>query len=92
MKKAQDIYLDLGFSPAEAANLHVRADLMNALIEEIRRRKLPLRSSAKVLDVSQRRASDLLHGNIHLFTVDDLMMMARAAGIRVDVRIKRPAA
>ena len=92
MKNQHNVFIDLGFPPAEADNLSLRADLMIAVAEEIRRRRLTRSVAAKLLDVPPARVSDLLHGNIELFSVEELLPLARAAGIRVDVRIKRPAA
>ncbi len=69
------VFDDLGFGPAEASNLKIRAALMRAIEKEIVRRKLTQAKAAKLLAVTQPRISDLLRGKIQLFTIDALINM-----------------
>ncbi len=73
-----NVFDDLGFNAAEAANLKIRAALMRAVEEELTKKKLTQVQAAKLLRVSQPRISDLRRGKIHLFTIDMLVnMLAR---------------
>jgi predicted XRE-type DNA-binding protein len=54
-----DVFIDLGFSPAEARNLRLRSELMTALRKFIRREGLTQADAAKRLKVTQPRISDL---------------------------------
>lgn len=92
MKKDHNVFLDLGFSPAEAKNLKLRSNFMNVLIAEVRRRRLTRKAAGKFLGVTTKRATELMTGRIDLLPIDALFEMLHNAGIRVDVRIKRPAA
>jgi predicted XRE-type DNA-binding protein len=47
-----NVFLDLGFSPDEAAILQMRADLMAALRKVIKAKKLTQAKAAKLLEVS----------------------------------------
>lgn len=85
-----DMFADLGFSPAEARNLHLRSQMMRALKKLIESHRLTQTDAAKRLHVSQPRISDLIRGKIHLFSLDTLVNMLVAAGLEVDVRIKAP--
>ncbi len=49
------------------------------------------RSSAKLFRVSQPRVSDLMRGKIELFSVDTLVNMLAAAGMRVELKLKKAA-
>jgi len=78
-------------TPAEAANLKTRAELMIAVADYIRAKKLTQVAAAKVFGVSQPRVSDLMRGKIDLFSVDTLVNMLAAAGVRVELRLKKAA-
>ena len=85
-----DVFLDLGFSMAEARNLRLRSELMTALRKFIEHEGLTQACAAKRLKVSQPRISDLTRGKISRFSLDTLVNMVTDAGMDVDVRIKQP--
>jgi predicted XRE-type DNA-binding protein len=78
-------------TPAEAANMKARAELMIAVAEFIRAGRLTQGAAAKLFGVSQPRVSDLMRGKIELFSVDTLVNMLAAAGVRVELRLKKAA-
>jgi predicted XRE-type DNA-binding protein len=82
-----NVFLDCGFPPAEAENLRIRAKLMMALTRYLEERKLTQFRAAKIMGVSQPRISDLVRGKIGLFTIDTLVNMVPAAGLKVDLDI-----
>jgi len=77
-KGSENVFVDCGFPPAEAENL---------LTGYIQERKITQSRAAKVMGVSQPRISDLVRGKIGLFTIDTLVNMVTAAGLKVDVDI-----
>jgi len=87
-KGSGDIFADLGFSPAESRNLHIRAQMMTALRKFIEKEGLNQAEAAKRLKVSQPRISDLTRGEISLFSLDSLVNLLTDAGLEVDLRIK----
>lgn len=87
-KGSGDIFADLGFSPAESRNLHIRAQMMTALRKFIEKEGLNQAEAAKRLKVSQPRISDLTRGKISLFSLDSLVNLLTDAGLEVDLRIK----
>lgn len=88
-KRSIDVFSDLGFTPAEAENLRIRSAMMRALIDFLRKSKLTRARAARLLGVTQPRISDLLRGKIHLFPIDHLVTLLAAAGLRVDLRVKK---
>ena len=95
MKKrvtTSNVFRDLGFDAEEAANLNVRAMLMVELEKFVREKGLTQKQAAERFDIPQPRISDLMRGKIDLFSVDSLITMLTHAGLKVDVRVKRPAA
>ena len=86
-KGSEDVFADCGFPPAEAENLRIRAKMMMALTGYIRERKITQSRAARIMGVSQPRISDLVRGKIGLFTIDTLVNMVTAAGLKVDVDI-----
>jgi predicted XRE-type DNA-binding protein len=86
-KGSENVFVDCGFPPAEAENLRIRAKMMMALTRYIEERKITQSRAAKVMGVSQPRISDLVRGKIGLFTIDALVNMLTAAGLKVDVDI-----
>lgn len=76
---------DALFEPEEAANLKVRAALMRRLERYVEDEGLAQQEAARRFDTGQPRVSDLMAGRIHNFTVDALLCMCAAAGIKVEV-------
>ena len=54
-----NVFIDLGYSPDEAAILQMRADLMADLRRLIKAKRLTQAKAAEVLGVSESRVSDL---------------------------------
>lgn len=71
-------------SPADAADLQFRADLMLTLRKLLEERKLRQADIAEALGVSQPRVSELMRGKIDLFSADKLIGLLA----RLDVRLR----
>lgn len=90
IKGSGNVFVDLGHTPAEAANLRLRSQMMTALRKFIERHQLTQVEAAKLLKVTQPRISDLVRGRLSRFTLDALVKMLVEAGLEVDLRIKPP--
>ncbi|MGB8029542.1 MAG: XRE family transcriptional regulator [Terracidiphilus sp.] len=77
--------------PAVAENLKLRSSLMVALKRSIQREGLTQAQAAKLLGVTQPRISNLMRGKINAFSLDLLVGMATAAGLRVTMRVQKAA-
>ncbi len=86
-KGHENIFVDCGFSGAEAENLRIRADMIIGLRNYIRSKRITLAKAAKILGVSQPRVSDLMHGRVDLFSVDMLIHLLSQAGLRVEFQL-----
>ena len=86
-KGNENVFVDCGFPPTEAENLRIRAKMMMALTGYIQERKITQSRAARIMGVSQPRISDLVRGKIGLFTIDTLVNMVTAAGLKADVDI-----
>ena len=64
---------------------------MIALKDHILRENLSQAQAAGMLGVTQPRISDLVRGKIELFALDGLVNMAAAAGLHVEMRVRRAA-
>jgi predicted XRE-type DNA-binding protein len=78
-------------TPASAANMKLRAALMFALTEYIRKQGLSQSQAAKKFGVTQPRISDLMRGRIDLFAIDTLVNMLAMAGMQVKLHVRKAA-
>jgi predicted XRE-type DNA-binding protein len=81
-----NVFIDLGYSPDEAAILQMRADLMADLRKWIKAKRLTQAKAAEILGVSQSRVSDLIRGKWERFSLEMLITLATKAGIRVTLK------
>lgn len=80
------VFIDLGFSPDEAAILQMRSELMADLRKFIKVKKLTQAKAAEILDVSQSRVSDLIRGKWDRFSLEMLITLAMRVGMQVSLR------
>jgi predicted XRE-type DNA-binding protein len=81
-----NVFIDLGYSPDEAAILQMRADLMADLRKFIKAKRLTQAKAAEILGVSQSRVSDLIRGKWEKFSLEMLITLATKAGMRVTLK------
>ena len=86
-----NVFLDLGFSPDEAQNLHLRSDLMTRIEQFVKRSRMTQTAAARTLGVTQPRLNDLLRGKIDKFSLDALVNMLGHAGMRIELKVKKAA-
>ena len=90
-KRFDSVWDAIEETPEEAQNMKLRSTLMMGLQEHIARAKLSQAQAAKLFGVTQPRISNLMHGKIDLFALDTLVNMASAAGMRVEMRVRKAA-
>ena len=86
LSSSGNVFLDMGFSPEEAAILQMRADLMAKLRKIIKSKKLTQAKAAKILGVSQSRVSDLVRGKWEKFSLEMLITLAIRADLHVTLK------
>ena len=78
-------------TPAEAENMKLRSALMDAIEDAIKAKGWTQAEAAKALGVTQPRVSALMRGKIGMFSLDSLINMLTALGLKVDIRISEAA-
>jgi predicted XRE-type DNA-binding protein len=84
-KSSGNVFVDLGFDPAEAAVLQMRANLMSDLRLYIEKQKLTQAQAAKRLGIAQSRVSDLVRGKWDKFSLEMLITLEARLGRTVRV-------
>ena len=85
-KSSGNVFVDLGFDPAEAAVLQMRSNLMSDLRLYIEKQNLTQAAAAKRLGIAQSRVSDLVRGKWDKFSLEMLITLEARLGrtIRVE--------
>ena len=86
-KGRSNVFLDLGFDPAEAAVLEMRANLMSDLRLYIEKEGLTQIEAAKRLGIAQSRVSDLVRGKWDKFSLEMLITLEARIGRTVRVEL-----
>lgn len=74
-------------TPQEAANLRARSELMQKIAEIVKQSGWTQAQAAQRCGVTQPRINDLLRGRVSRFSLDALVNVATALGLRVRVEI-----
>ena len=82
---------DLGFSPAEALELKVKAEIYRELLLAVRERGLGQQELGKLLGIHQPDVSNLLNGKVSKFSVGKLIKFAGRLDLGAKVTLTRPA-
>jgi predicted XRE-type DNA-binding protein len=85
-KRVRSVFHDL-YPPDQAAEMEMRAQLLNGLTDWLRSSNLTQTQAAKLLGVTQARISDLSRGKISRFSLDLLVRLAARAGLRPKLRL-----
>ncbi len=75
-------------TPAEAANLRARAELMRQIAAIIEANDWKQADAAAHCGVTQPRINDLLRGRVSRFSLDALVNIATALGQRVHIELE----
>ena len=86
IESSGNVFIDLGYSPEDAAVFQIRAELMVKLRTFIETRKLTQANAAKMLCISQSRVSDLIRGKWERFSLEMLVTLATRAGMHVSLK------
>jgi predicted XRE-type DNA-binding protein len=78
-------------TPDAAEHMRIRSSLMTSLRQHVKEQGWTQTEAAAALGITQPRLSDLMRGKISLFEIDALISMLNAAGLRVEVRVRKAA-
>jgi predicted XRE-type DNA-binding protein len=82
-----DVLDDLGFSRSEATALKFKADLLDAIREEVERRSYTQRQLVDILDEHQPAVSNLLQGKINQVSIEKLLRYSDRLGMRARLKV-----
>jgi len=82
-----DVMDDLGFTRSEATALKVKSDLLDAIRDEIERRKYTQRQLVDILDEHQPAVSNLLRGRITQVSIEKLLRYSDRLGMRARLKV-----
>lgn len=83
-----NVFLDLGFSHAEATELSVKSALISEISTTIKERKLTQKAAADLCDTDQPTLSKVLRGRMESVTIDRLTTWLTALGRTVEIHVR----
>lgn len=86
-KGSGNVFLDLGFDPAEAKIMAMRADVMIRMELHLKAQGWSQAEAAKRLGITQPRVSRLIKGKWQDFSLDMLLTLAARAGLEPELRL-----
>lgn len=87
IKSCGNVFLDLGFDPAEAHVLTLRVQLMAAIESHIEAKGWTQAEAAKQMGITQPRVSKLLKRKWDDFSMDMLVTLAVRLGIHYELKL-----
>ena len=87
VKVANNVFLDLGFPPHEAAVMLLRCELAEALRKWMDREAITQVEAAKRLGVVQPRISEIARNKVDKLSLDYLVGLCAKAGVSVAVKL-----
>ena len=87
-KSSGNVFADMGFTPAEAAELTAKSRLIQAIDETIKRRKLTQQEATRRCRTDQPTLSKVLRGRMESVTIDRLTAWLTALGRTVEIRVR----
>ena len=83
-----DVFDDLKFSEAEASALKIKAKILSALLERIRRERYTQATLVEILDDYQPNISNLLNGKISKMSIEKLLSYAHRLNLNAEIILK----
>src|SRR5579875_1622916 len=87
-KSSGNVFSDIGFSPAEAAELTAKSNLIIAIKDTIAQRKLTQQEAAQLCGTDQPTLSKVFRGRMESVTIDRLASWLTALGRDVEIVVK----
>ncbi|GHU29207.1 hypothetical protein AGMMS50256_13600 [Betaproteobacteria bacterium] len=82
-----NVFVDLGFPPAEAEVMKLRAEVMICMKKRLKETGWTQAEAARHLGVTQPRVSRLIKGQVEDFSLDMLLTLAARAGLSPKLRL-----
>lgn len=82
-----NVFLDLGFEPAEAEVMKLRSEVMIKTAQVLKEKGWTQAEAAKILGITQPRVSRLVKGKVEDFSLDTLLTLAAKAGLHPKLQL-----
>ncbi|GAB6058496.1 helix-turn-helix domain-containing protein [Desulfonatronum parangueonense] len=83
---SENIFTDLGLPDAE--KLKLKSELVVKIIQAIRRHGLTQEQAARKMGLTQPRVSEMMRGNLAMFSERKLMDCLNRLGYDIEIRVK----
>jgi predicted XRE-type DNA-binding protein len=87
-KSSGNVFADIGFTPAEAADLTAKSTMIVAIKDAIQRQKLTQQAAARLCGTDQPTLSKVFRGRLESVTIDRLANWLNALGQDVEIVVK----
>jgi predicted XRE-type DNA-binding protein len=87
-KSSGNVFVDMGFSKAEAAELTVKSSLITTIRNTIKERKLTQQEAAQLCGTDQPTLSKVMRGRMESVTIDRLAAWLTALGRTVEIHVR----
>jgi predicted XRE-type DNA-binding protein len=87
-RSSGNVFADIGFTPAEAADLTARSTLIMAIKDAVQHRKLTQQEAARLCGTDQPTLSKVFRGRMESVTIDRLASWLNALGQDVEITVK----
>jgi predicted XRE-type DNA-binding protein len=87
-KSSGNLFADIGFASAEAAELAAKSSLIIAIKDTIARRELTQQAAAQLCGTDQPTLSKVFRGRMESVTIDRLASWLNALGRDVEIIVK----
>jgi predicted XRE-type DNA-binding protein len=87
-KSSGNVFADIGFTPAEAAELAAKSGMIIAIKDTIEQRKLTQQEAARLCGTDQPTLSKVFRGRMESVTIDRLASWLNALGRDVEIVVK----
>lgn len=87
IKGSGNVFLDLGFDPAEAKVMALRAEIMIRMEQHLKTQGWTQAEAARRLRITQPRVSRLIKGRWQDFSLDMLLTLAARAGLQPELKL-----
>lgn len=78
----------LGFSSSEASALKVKAEILSAILEDVRKRRYTQAQLSDILDEYQPSVSNLLRGRISQVSIEKLLRYADRLHLQATIAVR----
>jgi predicted XRE-type DNA-binding protein len=83
-----NVFDALGFSPSETSILKIKAEILSAILEDVRKKGYTQRELVEILDEYQPSISNLLKGRISQVSIEKLLRYADRLHLETRIAIR----